>query len=150
MDPKFFLINFDLWNVEIQVRMRKLGQFFELTPNQRTKWKQCAQNQSRQQGFDGNSEDKCNKLDGVDQGLMDIKETQQDSKVFMDYDEKQREKHKLDSKRSKTSNQSLTQGTNSTTRHKDEIAQHNEAIGQGICGGVYFLAFCRLQVMQKQ
>ena len=29
---------------------------------------------------------------------MDIKETQQDLKVFMDYDEKQREKHKLDSK----------------------------------------------------
>ena len=45
---------------------------------------------SQQQGFDGNSEDKYNKLDGVDQGLMDIKETQQDLKVFTDYDEKQR------------------------------------------------------------
>ena len=93
---EFFLIDFDIWNVEIQVRMRKLDQFYELTPNQRTKWEQCAQNWSRQQGFDGNSEDKYNKLDGVDQGLMDTKETQQDLKVFMDYDEKQREKHKLD------------------------------------------------------
>ena len=43
----------------------------------------------------------------MDYGLMDTKETQQDLKVFMDYDEKQREKHKLDSKRSKTSNQNL-------------------------------------------
>ena len=30
---KFFLIDFDIWNVEIQVRMRKLDQFYELTPN---------------------------------------------------------------------------------------------------------------------
>ena len=67
--------------------MRKLDQFFELTPNQRTKREQCAQNWSRQQGFDRNSEDKWNKLDGVDQGLMDIKKTQ-DLKVFTDYDEK--------------------------------------------------------------
>ena len=29
----FFLINFDIWNVEIRVRMRKLDQFYELTPN---------------------------------------------------------------------------------------------------------------------
>ena len=29
----FFLIDFDIWNVEIRVRMRKLDQFFELTPN---------------------------------------------------------------------------------------------------------------------
>ena len=78
--------------------MRKLDQFYERTPNQRTKQEQCAQNWSRQQGFDGNSEDKCNKLDGVDQGLMETKETQQNLKVFTDYDEKQREKHKLDSK----------------------------------------------------
>ena len=35
-------------------------------------------------------------MDGVDQGLMDTKETQQDLKVFTDYDEKQRKKHKLD------------------------------------------------------
>ena len=76
--------------------MRKLDQFYELTPNQRTKWEQWAQNWSQQQGFDGNSEDKCNKLDGVDQGLMDIKETYQDLKVFTDYNEKQREKHKQD------------------------------------------------------
>ena len=54
-------MNFDLWNIKIQVRMRKLDQFYELTPNQRTKREQCAQNWSRQQGFDGNSEDKCNK-----------------------------------------------------------------------------------------
>ena len=47
-------------------------------------------------GFDGNSEDKCNKYDGVDQGLMNTKETQQDLEMFTDYDEKQREKHKLD------------------------------------------------------
>ena len=46
--------------------------------------------------IDVNSKDKCNKLDGMDQGLMDTKETQQDLKVFTDYDEKQREKHKLD------------------------------------------------------
>ena len=46
--------------------------------------------------IDANIEDKCNKLDGVDQGLMDTKETQQDLKVFMDYDEKQRERYKLD------------------------------------------------------
>ena len=37
--------------------------------------------------IDANSEDKCNKLDGVDYGLMDTKETQQDLKVFTDYDE---------------------------------------------------------------
>ena len=98
MDPKKSLIDFDIWNVEIRVRMQKLDQFYELTPNQRTKQEQCAQNQLRQQGFDGNNEDKYNNLDGVDQGLMDIKETQQDLKVFTDYDEKQREKHKLDSK----------------------------------------------------
>ena len=42
-----------------------------------------------------NSEDKCNKLDGVDQGLMDTKEIQQDLKVFMNYDEQQRERYKL-------------------------------------------------------
>ena len=30
------------------------------------KREQCVQNWLRQQGFDGNSEDKCNKLDGVD------------------------------------------------------------------------------------
>ena len=76
--------------------MRKLDQFYELTPNQRTKQEQCAQNWSWQQGFDGNSKDKYNKLVGMDQGLMDIKETQQDLKVFTDYDEKQRGKHKLD------------------------------------------------------
>ena len=130
--------------------MRKLDQFYELTLNQRTKRKQYAQNWSRQQGFDGNSEDKCNKLDGVDQGLMDTKETQQDLKLFTDYEEKQRETYKLDSKQYKTSNQNLTQGTNSTTRNRDEIARHNEAIGQGICGGVFFLAFYGLKVMQKQ
>ena len=76
--------------------MRKLDQFYELTPNQRTKQEQCEQNWSQQQGFDGNSEDKCNKLVGVDQGLMETKETQQDLKVFTDYDEKQRKRHKLD------------------------------------------------------
>ena len=27
MDPNFFLIDFDIWNVEIEVRMRKLDQF---------------------------------------------------------------------------------------------------------------------------
>ena len=35
-------------------------------------------------------------MDGVDQGLMDTKETQQDLKVFTDYDKKQRKIHKLD------------------------------------------------------
>ena len=30
---KNFLIDFDIWNVEIRVRMRKLDQFYELTPN---------------------------------------------------------------------------------------------------------------------
>ena len=30
---KKFLIDFDIWNVKIQVRMRKLDQFYELTPN---------------------------------------------------------------------------------------------------------------------
>ena len=30
---KKFLIDFDIWNVEIRVRMRKLDQFYELTPN---------------------------------------------------------------------------------------------------------------------
>ena len=30
---KKFLIDFDIWNVEIWVRMRKLDQFWELTPN---------------------------------------------------------------------------------------------------------------------
>ena len=30
---KIFLIDFDIWNVEIRVRMRKLDQFEELTPN---------------------------------------------------------------------------------------------------------------------
>ena len=29
----FFLIEFDIWNVEIRVRMRKLDQFYERTPN---------------------------------------------------------------------------------------------------------------------
>ena len=29
----FFLINFDIWNVEIRVRMRKLDQFYERTTN---------------------------------------------------------------------------------------------------------------------
>ena len=29
----FFPIDFDIWNVEIRVRMRKLDQFWELTPN---------------------------------------------------------------------------------------------------------------------
>ena len=29
----FFLIDFDIWNVEIRVRMRKLDEFYELTPN---------------------------------------------------------------------------------------------------------------------
>ena len=33
----FFLINFDIWNVKIQVRMQKLDQFYELTPNWRNK-----------------------------------------------------------------------------------------------------------------
>ena len=51
---KFFLINFDIWNVEIRVRMRKLDQFQELAPNQRTKREQYAQNWSRKQRFDGN------------------------------------------------------------------------------------------------
>ena len=41
-------------------------------------------------------------------------------------------------KRSKTSNQNLPLDTKSTTRNIDEIAWHNKAIGQGICGGVYF------------
>ena len=58
---EFFLIDFDIWNIEIRVRMRKLDQFYERTLNQRTKREQCAQNWSQQQGFDGNSEDKCNK-----------------------------------------------------------------------------------------
>ena len=40
-------------------------------------------------------------------------------------------------KRYKTSNKNLTQGTNSTTQNRDEIARHNEAIGQGICDDVY-------------
>ena len=30
---KKILIDFDIWNVEIQVRLRKLDQFYELTPN---------------------------------------------------------------------------------------------------------------------
>ena len=30
---KKFLIDFDIWNVEIRVRMRKLDQFYKLTPN---------------------------------------------------------------------------------------------------------------------
>ena len=30
---KNFLIDFDIWNVEIRVRMRKLDQFYERTPN---------------------------------------------------------------------------------------------------------------------
>ena len=30
---KKFLIDFDIWNIEIRVRMRKLDQFYELTPN---------------------------------------------------------------------------------------------------------------------
>ena len=30
---KNFLIDFDIWNVEIQVRMQKLDQFYELTLN---------------------------------------------------------------------------------------------------------------------
>ena len=29
----YFLINFDIWNVEIRVRMRKLDRFWELIPN---------------------------------------------------------------------------------------------------------------------
>ena len=29
----FFLIDFDIWNVKIWVRMRKLDQFYECTPN---------------------------------------------------------------------------------------------------------------------
>ena len=29
----FFLIDFDIWNVEIRVRMQKLDQFYERTPN---------------------------------------------------------------------------------------------------------------------
>ena len=36
---KKFLIDFDIWNIEIRVRMRKLDQFYELTPNYRTKRK---------------------------------------------------------------------------------------------------------------
>ena len=86
--------------------------------------------------MDANSEDKYNKLDGVDQGLMDTKETQQDLRVFMDYDDTNWTK-----KRSKTSNKNLTQGTNSTTQIRDELARHNEAIGQGICDDVYFFGF---------
>ena len=30
---KFFLVDFDIWNIEIRVRMRKLDQFYERTPN---------------------------------------------------------------------------------------------------------------------
>ena len=30
---KFFMIDFDIWNVEIRVRMQKLDQFYERTPN---------------------------------------------------------------------------------------------------------------------
>ena len=60
---------------------------------------------------------------------MNTRESQQDLKVFTDYDEKQRKKHKLDSKRSKTSKQNMTEDTNSTTRNRNEIARHNEAIG---------------------
>ena len=30
---KNFLIDFDIWNVKIRVRMRKLDQFYGLTPN---------------------------------------------------------------------------------------------------------------------
>ena len=30
---KKILIDFDIWNIEIRVRMRKLDQFYELTPN---------------------------------------------------------------------------------------------------------------------
>ena len=30
MDPNFFLIDFDIWNVENGVRMRKLDQFYEI------------------------------------------------------------------------------------------------------------------------
>ena len=57
--------------------------------------------------------------------------------MFMDYDEKQRGNTNWTQKRSKTSNKNLTQGTNSTTQNRNEIARHNKAIGQGICGGVY-------------
>ena len=59
---------------------------------------QCAQKLLRRLWIDANIEDKCSKLDGIGSGLMDTKETQQDLKVFTNYDEKQRERHKLDSK----------------------------------------------------
>jgi len=36
-DTKFFLIDFDIWNIEIGVCMRKLWLFYERTPNLRTK-----------------------------------------------------------------------------------------------------------------
>ena len=62
----FFLIDFDIWNVEFWVRMRKLDQFWKLTLNKRTKREQCAQKLLRRLWIDANSEDKCNKLDGVD------------------------------------------------------------------------------------
>ena len=71
--------------------MRKVDQFYEHTPNQRIKREQCVQKLLRRLWIDANSENKCDKLDGMDQGLMDTKETQQDLNVFMDYDEKQME-----------------------------------------------------------
>jgi len=30
---KFFLMNFDIWNIEIEVRMRKLWLFYKRIPN---------------------------------------------------------------------------------------------------------------------
>jgi len=32
-NQKFFLIDFDIWNIEIGVRIRKLWLFYERTPN---------------------------------------------------------------------------------------------------------------------
>ena len=44
--------------------MRKLDQFYESTPNQRTKREQCAEKLSWQQGFGGNSEERQLGFDG--------------------------------------------------------------------------------------
>jgi hypothetical protein len=54
----FFLIDFDIWNIEIGVRMRKLWLFYKRTLNYRTKRSESGKNLRRWLEIDGNKGEK--------------------------------------------------------------------------------------------
>ena len=55
---KFFLIDFDIWNVKIRVRMRKFLLFYEQTLNKRTKRSESGKNLRQCLRIDGKGGEK--------------------------------------------------------------------------------------------